>query len=112
MTTLELLAALRSKDVRLWVEGEKLHYNAPVGGLTPALRAQLAERKAEILTFLREVHMGVSFNTPPLQPVPQDGELSPPLKDSAAEKEVSVFASFAQAAAMVSGAVGAWHPCL
>ena len=96
MTTLELLAALRSKDVGLWVEGEKLHYSAPVGGLTPALRAQLAERKAEILMFLREVHMGVRFNTPPLQPVSQDEELSPPLKESAAEKEVSVFASFSQ----------------
>jgi Condensation domain/TubC N-terminal docking domain len=68
MTTLELLATLRSKDVRLWVEGERLRYSA----LTPALRAQLAEAEVEILTLLRGVR---EHGHRPMLPVSRDGDL-------------------------------------
>jgi hypothetical protein len=47
MTVLELLGRLRSQDVKVWVDGERLHVSAPKGSLTPALQAELADRKAE-----------------------------------------------------------------
>jgi amino acid adenylation domain-containing protein len=52
MTIVAFLAQLRRQGVRLWVEGERLRYSAPDSVLTPDLRAELAARKVEILTFL------------------------------------------------------------
>ncbi len=50
----ELLENLTQQGVQLWVDNEKLRINAPKGILTPALQAELAERKTEILKLLRE----------------------------------------------------------
>ncbi len=47
------LAELRERDVQLWADGEQLRCAAPAGVLTPELRAELASRKTEILSFLR-----------------------------------------------------------
>jgi thioesterase domain-containing protein len=47
------LAELRSRDIQLWAEGDRLRCNAPAGALTPELRQQLRDRKADILEFLR-----------------------------------------------------------
>lgn len=60
MTTIEFLSELRRLNVNLWVEGvngvpsqdARLRYSAPQGTLTPALKAELSQRKAEILDFL------------------------------------------------------------
>lgn len=65
MTTLEFLSLLRSKKIKLWVEGDKLRYHAPTGELTPELLAEMAERKADILEFLRNA----SNDTAPILPV-------------------------------------------
>ncbi|MGN1286301.1 MAG: thioesterase domain-containing protein, partial [Bradyrhizobium sp.] len=48
----ELLAALAVRDIRLWVEGDRLRCNAPAGALTSELRDQLQDRKSEIIAFL------------------------------------------------------------
>lgn len=53
MNTDEFLSHLQSLRVNLWVDGDDLRYSAPGGALTPGLRAELLERKAEILEFLR-----------------------------------------------------------
>ncbi|HEX5716983.1 MAG TPA: condensation domain-containing protein, partial [Thermoanaerobaculia bacterium] len=53
-TIVQLLAGVRDRGVKLWAEGEKLSFSAPQGVLTPELKADLAERKAEILVFLRQ----------------------------------------------------------
>ena len=53
-TVIQLLAGLRDRGVKLWAEGEKLRFTAPQGALTPALKAELGERKAEVLAFLRQ----------------------------------------------------------
>jgi TubC N-terminal docking domain len=53
VSTAEFLAHLRRLDVRLWADGERLRTSAPVGVLTPALRAELATHKTAILAFLR-----------------------------------------------------------
>jgi hypothetical protein len=75
MTTLEFLSYLRTLDVRLWIHDDRLRYSAPDGVLTPALRAELAERKAEIIAFLREAEEAVLVTFPPIQPVSRDREL-------------------------------------
>ena len=54
MTLSSLLADLRSRDIRIWVEGDRLQCSAPTGALTPGLRARLQQRKSEILKYLRE----------------------------------------------------------
>jgi amino acid adenylation domain-containing protein/non-ribosomal peptide synthase protein (TIGR01720 family) len=68
----EFLFELASKEVKLWVEGDLLCYEAPRGMLTPALKAEMAERKAEILTFLHETKSSAHSH---IQPVSRDREL-------------------------------------
>ncbi len=74
MRIVELLAYLRGQGVRLWVEGERLRYSAPSTGLTPELRAQIVERRAELIAFLSKAAAARPV-APPLQPVPRDGPL-------------------------------------
>jgi thioesterase domain-containing protein len=47
------LAELRSRDVRVWSDGDELRCNAPAGVLTAALRDRLREQKGDIVRFLR-----------------------------------------------------------
>src|SRR6476646_10096212 len=47
------MSELRTREVRIWVDGDRLHCDAPTGVLTPVLRQQLAQHKIEILQFLR-----------------------------------------------------------
>lgn len=55
MKTIEqFLSYLDSLDVKLWLEGEQLHYSAPKGAIASTLLAQIKERKAEILEVLRQ----------------------------------------------------------
>ncbi len=65
----ELLNKLRSLDVKIWVDGNTIRYNAPKETLTPALLNQLRERKAEILEFLQNSHL------PPILSVNRDRNL-------------------------------------
>lgn len=48
------LEELRSRDIRIRAEGDRLQCDAPAGALTPELQEQLRRRKDEILAFLRE----------------------------------------------------------
>jgi len=64
VTIVEFLAYLQSLDVQVFAKGDKLRCNAPQGTLTPELRAQLAERKAELISFLNQT----SFASIPLRP--------------------------------------------
>jgi amino acid adenylation domain-containing protein len=59
MSTLELLSELRQLGVQLSTDGEKLKCKAPNDTLTPRLRSALAERKAEIISFLHEGDRGI-----------------------------------------------------
>lgn len=53
MSVAALLAELRRRDIRVWDDGDRLQCDAPRGAMTPELRAQLADRKEELLEFLR-----------------------------------------------------------
>ena len=68
----EFLSDLADRDVKLWVDGDRLRCNAPKGTLTSALRAELSEHKAEIIAFLRRTDIGSRFR---LEPVSRAGEL-------------------------------------
>jgi amino acid adenylation domain-containing protein len=67
-TAAELLATLRQKDVKLWLDGDKLRYRAAKDTLSPELLAQLKTHKAEIINFLKSIGAGNSSPIPPLSP--------------------------------------------
>src|SRR4029450_1255245 len=75
MTTAELLSHLRKLNVQLWADNGQLICNGPKGVLTSALRAELIERKADILTYLRNAASSARFRNSPLQHVSRDGNL-------------------------------------
>lgn len=52
MNVASYLEALRHRDIEVWAEGEKLRCKGPPGTLDPALRAELQQRKADIVHFL------------------------------------------------------------
>lgn len=66
MNTLEFIAFLHRLDIRLPVPDEQRRLDAPKGVLTPSLRAELSERKVELLEALGQASVG---NLPP-QPRP------------------------------------------
>ena len=49
----EFISVLREKDIKLYLDGEKLKINAPKGALSDDIKEALASRKAELITFLR-----------------------------------------------------------
>ena len=53
MKAADFLAELRSRDIQVWAEGDRLRCNAPAEVLTPELRDELRQRKDGILEFLR-----------------------------------------------------------
>ncbi len=55
MSTAALISSLSALEVTLWLEEERLRYRAPAGALSPALRAELAARKDELVAHLRQV---------------------------------------------------------
>ncbi len=56
----QFLSYLESLDIKIWVEGEKLRYNAPKGVITSELLAKLREFKPEIIAFLQEKELDKS----------------------------------------------------
>jgi len=73
MTTVRFLKHLHRQDVELWVEGERLRFSAPEGALTPALRAELVERKPEVIAFLSQTTAGTSAGIPAIEPLSRSG---------------------------------------
>src|SRR5262245_58634385 len=66
MNVADLVSHLRNLDVRLSAEGGRLRVNAPKGVLTDSLRAQIAERKQELLQFLSDYEQSVAVIPPPI----------------------------------------------
>ncbi len=63
MTIAQLIHQLDSKGVRLWADRDKLRINAPKGSLSPQLKADIAENKAEILQLLTQKTTGPAANS-------------------------------------------------
>ena len=45
----QLVADLQTQGVKVWVSNGQLHTRAAAGAITPALRAQIQQRKAELI---------------------------------------------------------------
>ncbi|HET8840902.1 MAG TPA: condensation domain-containing protein, partial [Ktedonobacteraceae bacterium] len=74
-TTVELLRFLRDSDVKVWLDGERLRCNAPQGVLTPRLRTEISEKKAELIALLQKGADAMSSVLEPILPVPRDRNL-------------------------------------
>jgi len=72
-----LLVRLRKLDVKVWRADGRLHYDAPPGVVTPALQAELAGHRDEILAFLRDREANASPSAPPIRRMPRAD--APPL---------------------------------
>jgi aspartate racemase len=79
MTLVELLSTLRSRDINVWADGERLRYTCPSGALTPDLRVELAKHKPELITFLNETDRVRRVSRTPISRVSREGKLLPSL---------------------------------
>jgi amino acid adenylation domain-containing protein len=75
VNTVEFLSYLNDLDIQISAEGDRLRINAPKGVLTPALRTQLTERKADILTFLQQVQFAADGTPPRISPASRDRDV-------------------------------------
>jgi amino acid adenylation domain-containing protein len=75
LKTVEFLSYLRSLDIQVFVEGDRLRCNAPEGTLTPEIRAEIQERKAEIISFLRAANRTTRYTSPSLVPISRNSTL-------------------------------------
>ncbi|MCT7979017.1 non-ribosomal peptide synthetase [Laspinema olomoucense] len=75
MNTLEFLSKLRNLEINLTVEGSRLICKAPEGRLTPQLRDQISQRKAEILAFFQRANRSISETPVSLKPISRAGNL-------------------------------------
>jgi amino acid adenylation domain-containing protein len=69
LKTIEFLSYLRSLDIQVFVDGEKLRCNAPQASLTAELRAEIQQRKAEIIEFLKAANHTNNSSSTPLVPI-------------------------------------------
>ena len=74
--TATLLSMLRARDVKLWVEDDRLRVSAPAGALDAGLRAALGERKTELLAFLTRAAARDSLPAS-IVPIKPDGHRPP-----------------------------------
>jgi thioesterase domain-containing protein/acyl carrier protein len=70
-----LLFELRQREIKLWLEGDRLRYKAPKDALTSELLSQVKEYKTEIVTFLREATNSNSTQLPPIVEIDRDSYL-------------------------------------
>jgi hypothetical protein len=75
LNTIEFLSYLRSLDIQIFVEGDRLRCNAPEGTLTPQLRAEIQERKAAIIEFLRAANYTNNYTSTPFVPISRNRNL-------------------------------------
>jgi len=77
MNTVEFLSYLRSLNVQLDVESEKVRISAPSGVLTLSLKNELFQRKGEILEFLSDRITGTpeAMQMPQIVPISRDKSL-------------------------------------
>ncbi|BAY48347.1 McnC protein [Scytonema sp. HK-05] len=75
MNTVEFLSYLRSLDIQVFIEGDRLRCNAPEGTLTPELRVEIQQRKAEIIGFLKVANYTTLHTSTPLVPISRNRNL-------------------------------------
>lgn len=91
----ELLAGLRRLDVHVSLDGDKLRLNAPAGVLDDAHKRELAERKAEIVAFLREAER-LSSQQRAIVPLGGSGDRTPIFAVAGHNGDVFAYRALAQ----------------
>ncbi len=76
LSTIELLSKLRSLNVSVSADGDRLRLNAPAGVITPDLRDGLNLRKAEILKILQDGPSIARLGTQMIPCIPRGNDLS------------------------------------
>jgi amino acid adenylation domain-containing protein len=71
----QFLSYLRSLDIQVFVEDERLRCNAPEGTLTPELRTEIQARKAEIIDFLKVANYIITNTDTPKVHISRDKTL-------------------------------------
>ena len=61
----EVLSLTQRLGIKLWVEADRLCYEAPKSALTPELRAQLRMHKAAIMAFLCHENPAINSESTP-----------------------------------------------
>ncbi|MCT7951958.1 amino acid adenylation domain-containing protein [Ancylothrix sp. C2] len=75
MNTVEFLSYLSRLDINVFVEENCLCCDAKEGILTAELKAEIAERKAEIIAFLQQTRRPIGQQIKPLVPLAQKANL-------------------------------------
>jgi amino acid adenylation domain-containing protein len=71
----EFLAYLKGLDIKLWLEGEKLRFQAPKGVMNPEIKEKIAAKKTEILDFLKAAKIPTNAVDLEIIPVSRDQDL-------------------------------------
>ncbi|BAY78058.1 McnC protein [Nostoc linckia NIES-25] len=75
LNTVEFLSYLRSLDIQVFIDDEKFRCNAPEGILTAELRAEIQQRKVEIIEFLEASNGSNDRSFRPLVPISRSRNL-------------------------------------
>ncbi|MEO0683523.1 MAG: condensation domain-containing protein, partial [Cyanobacteria bacterium J06649_11] len=71
----EFLLDISRLDIKLWAESGRLRCNAPKGTLTSEIRANLSERKSEIIDFLERIEVNLNSSLESISPVSRNQDL-------------------------------------
>ena len=75
MKVVEFLSYLNSLDIKVWLEEQKLHYQAPKGVMTSEIKQAIGTRKSEILAFLNQAKTPANTAELTIIPVSRDEDL-------------------------------------
>ncbi|MCE2699816.1 MAG: amino acid adenylation domain-containing protein [Nostocales cyanobacterium LE14-WE4] len=75
MKVVEFLSYLNSLDIKVWLEEQKLHYQAPKGVMTSEIKQAIGTRKSEILAFLNQAKTPANTAELAIIPVSRDEDL-------------------------------------
>jgi amino acid adenylation domain-containing protein len=74
-STFDFLCQLKNLSINLETDGDRLRCHAPEGTLTSTLRQEIANRKTEIISLLKQAKQVKVFERLAIQPTPRDCEL-------------------------------------
>ena len=95
MSVAAFLAELRSRDIQVWADGDRLRCDAPAGVLPPELRDQLRQRKSDILKFLRSAEL-LCRQQRAIVPMQPNGERTPIFAVAGHNGDVFCYRALAQ----------------
>ncbi|QEI43192.1 Linear gramicidin synthase subunit B [Dolichospermum sp. UHCC 0315A] len=75
MKVVEFLSYLNSLDIKVWLEEQKLRYQAPKGVMTSEIKQAIGTRKSEILDFLKQAKTPTNTAELAIIPVSRDEDL-------------------------------------